>query len=65
VAIWIARTVTVTTKPVRPTVAPTIVVSTVLAVAGAYCHAWGTVADVSAWRVSSATIGPRIAPASG
>ena len=42
-AIWIASTVTVTTKPVRPTVAPTIVVSTVLAVDGAYCHALGTV----------------------
>ena len=65
VAIWIASTVTVTTKPVRPTVAPTIVVSTVLAVDGAYCHALGTITDVSACWVSRATSGPRIAPISG
>src|SRR5215469_1612611 len=65
VAIWIASTVTVTTKPARPTEAPTIVVSTVLAVEGAYCHALGTVSDVSACRVSTASSGPSIAPATG
>ena len=37
----------------------------VLAVDGVYCHAWGTVTDVSAWRVSTASSGPRIAPAKG
>jgi hypothetical protein len=60
-----ASTVTVTTNPVSPTVAPTIVVSTVLAVDGAYCHPWGTVTDVSACLVSSARSTPKTAPASG
>ena len=38
VAICTTRTVTVTTKPVSAAVAPTIEVSTALAVDGEYCH---------------------------
>jgi hypothetical protein len=39
--------------------------TTVVAVDGVYCHAPGTVTDVSIWWVSSARSDPRMAPTSG
>jgi hypothetical protein len=47
VACCTTRTPMVTTRPSRPTIAPTIVVSRVEAVPGEYCHWGGTVTDSS------------------
>ena len=47
VACCTTRTPMVTTRPSRPTIAPTIVVSRVVAVFCVYCHCTGTVTDSS------------------
>ncbi len=65
VAIWMISTPNATTKPVRPTIAPTIALRTVLAVDSVYRHCEGSVTSLSSASVISASNGPTIAHISG
>ena len=65
VAIWTTSTLTVMTKPVSPTSAPTIVASTVLAVEGEYCQICGNVMPRSTQMSAKARAEPRRPPSSG
>src|SRR3954447_22791721 len=65
VACWTTSTLTVTTNPSRPIIAPTTAASTALAVLGEYCQLGGSVTAVSSARENWATMTPRTQPSSG
>ena len=64
-AIWTTSTLTVTTKPVRPTADATIVVSTVCAVSAEYPQPVGDSSRVWKCTATAATATPRRAASSG